>query len=384
MTTMSSEPSKTKFDIPFLDLRRNITADRALIAKAFGRVLDRSQFILGPEVTKFEAAFAHYNTSQFCVGVASGLDALTLMLEATGVGDGDDVIVPANTHIATWLAVTACGARIVPVDPDPLTFNLAAALVARAITVRTKAILAVHLFGHGADMRGLSELAAARGIWLLSDAAQAAGAHLDGRPVGGWGHASAFSFYPTKNLGALGDGGAVVTNDVDVAARLRALRNYGAERRDEYIKKGRNSRLDELQAAVLHDRLAILPELQQRRSAIAALYSDALQGLKSVILPASAAGHIHGWHLYTLRIQNGRRDLLRKSLGSLGIGTGIYYPIPPFRQQAYAVEARAYSPLPISDALAGEILSLPLHPYLSMCEAEYIARSVRSVVEAWG
>lgn len=363
--------------VPFLDLAPALDRDAPLIAGAVSRVVQRGQLVLGPEVVAFESAFADFNHARHCVAVGNGFDALCLMLQAATVGPGDEVIVPANTYIATWLAVSATGARVVPVDPDEDMFNLDPAAVEMAMTAKTKAVLAVHLYGGCAKMDLLQTVCEARGVYLLADAAQAAGTSLRGRPCGALGMASAFSFYPTKNLGALGDGGAVVTDSDELAERIRLARNYGSRAKDVHVVKGRNSRLDEIQAAILLDRLRQFPKEQARRREIALKYRTRLSDVPGIRLPTGDLED-HAWHLFTVRVDARHRDRLRSQLSEVGIGTGIYYPVPPHQQAAYMDEISTMPALPVAERLAAEIRSLPLNATMTDDHAEAVIAAVRS------
>eukprot|EP01030_Chromulinospumella_sphaerica_P011488 gene11488-11281_t len=284
--------------IPFLDLQAINQTQADALQAAFNRVLHKGWFILGEETASFEQQFARYCDSQHCIGVANGLDAIFLILRAYGIGPGDEVIVPSNTFIATWLAVSHCGATPVPVEPDPATYNIDPARIAAAITPRTKAIIAVHLYGQPADMPAIMAVAHQHGLKVVEDAAQAHGARAHGGAVGQLGDAAAFSFYPGKNLGALGDGGAVTTNDAALAERIRTLRNYGSKVKYYNEVAGYNSRLDELQAALLSVKLGQLPADNARRRAIAALYQRELAGIPGLTLPSIPAWAEPVWHLY--------------------------------------------------------------------------------------
>lgn len=347
--------------IPFLDLRAAYLELQSEIDAAVARVLDSGWYILGPEVEAFEAEWADYCEAEAAVGVANGLDALTLSLRALEIGPGDEVIVPSNTYIATWLAVSAVGATPVPVEPDPTTHTLDPAAVATALTSRTRALLPVHLYGHPADLDPLLDLARSHGLAVVEDAAQAHGARYKGRRIGAHGDLVCWSFYPGKNLGALGDAGAVTTNRPDLAKRLRLLRNYGS--REKYVNEipGSNSRLDPLQAAVLRVKLAHLDDWTARRRALAAAYDAGLAG-SGLVLPQAADWAEPVWHLYVVRSR--RRDALQQSLAEAGIATLIHYPIPPHRQQAYANLSLRH-PLPLAEQLASEVLSLPMGPHLA-------------------
>jgi dTDP-4-amino-4,6-dideoxygalactose transaminase len=344
---------------------------------AVARVLASGHYILGPEVEAFEAEYAGYCGARHCIGVANGLDALHLALRAMGVGVGDEVIVPSNTYIATWLAVSQCGAVPVPVEPDPATCNIDPARIEAAITERTRVILPVHLYGQPADLDPILAIARDHGLRVLEDAAQAHGARYKGRRIGAHGDAVAWSFYPGKNLGALGDGGAVTTNDDELADRLRVLRNYGS--RVKYVNEvqGWNSRLDPLQAAILRVKLAHLDDWNARRAIIADAYRRGLENA-GVVLPQFPEWAQPVWHLFVIR--HPQRDLLQQKLMAAGVGTLIHYPIPPHCQQAYAELGIAADALPIARQLADEVLSLPMGPHLSVAQAEQVISAVKAVV----
>jgi dTDP-4-amino-4,6-dideoxygalactose transaminase len=348
--------------IPFMDLATTNGALRAQIESAIGRVLDSGQLILGHELEHFENAFAAWCGAKHCIGVGNGLDALTLILRAMDIGPGDEVIVPSNTYIATWLAVSGVGARPVPVEPDPSTHNIDPDRIAKALTSRTRAILPVHLYGQPADMAPIRELAARHGLRVIEDAAQAHGARYRGERTGVLSDAAGFSFYPTKNLGALGDGGAVVTNDDSLAQRVRLLRNYGSRVKYHNEIAGVNSRLDDLQAAVLAAKLPLLDDWNAKRAAAAERYTRALAPL-GIECPAVPQWADPVWHLYVIRVQD--RDRLAARLLELGVQTAVHYPIPPHRQGAYAGQGLAEASLPLADALAGSILSLPMWPQIT-------------------
>ncbi len=348
-------------NIPFLDLRPLHEELRSELLQAFERVLDSGWYILGNEVKQFEREFAAYCEAKHCVGVGNGLEALHLILRAYGIGAGDEVIVPANTYIATWLAVTYAGATPVPVEPDERTYNLDAAKIEAAITPRSKAIIAVHLYGQPSDMDAINAVAQKYGLKVIEDAAQAHGARYKGRRVGSLGDAAGFSFYPGKNLGALGDGGAVTTNDAKLADEVRVLANYGSRIKYHNEVKGFNSRLDELQAAFLREKLKKLDEWNARRKALASAYLDALQG-SPLALPFVPDWADPVWHLFVVRSPN--RDALQKHLADHGVGTMIHYPIPPHFQPAYAELGIPEGSLPISERIHREVLSLPMGPHL--------------------
>jgi dTDP-4-amino-4,6-dideoxygalactose transaminase len=361
--------------VPFLDLGAATAEIRVELDEALGRVLASGRYVLGPEVEAFEREFSAFVGTDQCVGVGNGLDAIELALRALGVGAGDEVIVPSNTYIATWLAVTRLGALVVPVEPDPETYNLDPGRVEAAITPRTRAIVAVHLYGQPADMDPLRTIASVRGVKLVEDAAQAHGAGYRGRRVGGLGDAAAWSFYPGKNLGALGDAGAVTTNDPDLADRVRVLRNYGS--RTKYINeiRGINSRLDELQAAVLRVKLPLLDGWNQCRRRVAARYLDGLRDT-GLSLPSTAPGADPVWHLFVVRSE--ARDRLQEHLAKNDVQTLIHYPIPPHLQVAYADLGYPVGAFPIAERIHRECLSLPIGPHLTDDQVEHVIAAVRS------
>jgi dTDP-4-amino-4,6-dideoxygalactose transaminase len=356
--------------IPFLDLKAINLRDQAAFDHALHRVLASGWLILGNEVANFEKAFAAYCETSHCIGVANGLDALHLALKAWGIGPGDEVLVPSNTYIATWLAVTYTGAVPVPVEPVEATYNLDPARIEAAITPRTRAIIAVHLYGQMADMAEIGRIARNHGLKLLEDAAQSHGARWAGRPAGTESDAVAYSFYPGKNLGALGDGGAVTTNDPELAERIGMLRNYGSRRKYENELTGFNSRLDELQAAFLSEKLKRLDSDNARRHTIAQRYSEALAGVEGLQLPVVADAADAVWHLYVVR--TAQREALQEFLRERGIGTLIHYPIPPHLQEAYADLGHDVGSFPLSEAIHREVLSLPIGPTMSDDEVEQV------------
>ncbi|PHQ98800.1 MAG: erythromycin biosynthesis sensory transduction protein eryC1 [Marinosulfonomonas sp.] len=345
--------------IPFLNLGAAYRELKPEIDTAVARVLDSGWYILGPEVERFEAEWAEYCGASHAVGVANGLDALILALRALEVGAGDEVIVPSNTYIATWLAVSAVGAIPVPVEPDPATHNIDPAQISAAITPRTKVLLPVHLYGQPVDLDPILALARAHGLAVVEDAAQAHGARYKGRRIGAHGDIVCWSFYPGKNLGALGDGGAITTNRADLADKVRLLRNYGS--RQKYLNEvqGMNSRLDPVQAAILRVKLAHLDDWTGRRREIAAAYRAGLAHT-DLILPHVPDWAEPAWHLFVVR--SAGRDALQARMTAAGIGTLIHYPIPPHMQQAYGEAAFLPDDFPIARQLAGEVLSLPIGP----------------------
>jgi dTDP-4-amino-4,6-dideoxygalactose transaminase len=341
--------------------------------------MDSGWFIMGPELDAFEAEFAQYCEVKHCVGVGNGLEALHLLLRAYGIGPGDEVIVPSNTFIATWLAVTECGATPVPVEPNAYTHNIDPALIASAITSRTRAIMPVHLYGQPADMDPINALAAKHGLIVIEDAAQAQGARYKGRRVGSLGHAAATSFYPGKNLGALGDGGAVLTNDDAIADKVKQLRNYGSQVKYQHDIAGYNSRLDEMQAAFLRVKLPVLDDWNARRRGIAAQYSMLLAGI-DIDLPFVPEYAEPVWHLYVIRSK--KRDALKAYLEQQGVSTVIHYPIPPHRQICYH-DFQDHK-LSIAEMLAGEGLSLPMLPAMGGDEVERVVRAIINFCERFG
>ena len=365
--------------VPFLDLRAAYLELKSEIDEAVAHVLDSGWYILGPEVEAFEAEFATYCEAKHAVGVADGLDALHLALLAMGVGPGDEVIVPSNTYIATWLAVSQCGATPVPVEPVEATYNIDPALIEAAITPCTKVILPVHLYGQPADMDPILAIARKHGLRVLEDGAQAHGARYKGKRIGAHGDVVAWSFYPGKNLGALGDGGAITTNDAELADRIRVLRNYGS--RVKYVNEvqGYNSRLDPIQAAVLRVKLKHLDDWNARRSALARRYLDGLAG-SGLILPHVPEWAEPAWHLFVVR--HPRRDALQQRLTEAGIGSLIHYPIPPHKQQAYGKAAFAVDAFPLATYVADEVLSLPIGPHLADEQAGVVIAAARGAVQS--
>lgn len=344
--------------IPFCDLRRVNAEVAAEIEEAACKVLRAGPFIGGDAVAEFEAAFASYVGATYCIGVGNGLDALHLALRAIGIATGDEVIVPAHTFVATWFAVSHCGALPVPVEIQASTYNIATRTIEAALTPRTKAIVPVHLYGQPADLDAILELARANGLHVVEDAAQAHGARHRGIRIGGHGNAVAWSFYPGKNLGALGDAGAVTTNDPLVAEKIRSLRNYGSRKKYVHDEPGFNSRLDPVQAAILSVKLKYLDEWNERRHRNAAQYLRCLTdtGLQLPEVPSWAQPV---WHQFVIR--HPARDLIQKHLAEAGIETLIHYPIPPHRQAAYAHRMLSF---PITERICNEILSLPIGPEL--------------------
>lgn len=369
--------------VPFLDLDAINGRFAAEFESSFRQVRTGGHWILGAAVQRFEAEFAAYCECEHCIGVANGLDALELVLRAWGIGPQDEVIVPRDTFIATWLAVTLVGATIVPVEADERSHIVDVEAIEAAITPRTRAIIPVHLYGRPAPVDRIRALAQRHGIKILEDAAQAHGARLRGRRVGTLGDAAAFSFYPAKNLGALGDGGAITTNDAELASRLRRLRNYGSAERYVHVDLGRNSRLDELQAAFLSVKLPHLDADNGRRSAIAARYALGLRDVPGLVLPAPVPDGVeHVWHLYVIRHRH--RDELAQRLAARGVGTHVHYPRPPDLQAAYtrmSAEVPPDRPLPLKYR---EVLSLPIGPTMDDASVEFVIAQVREVSRSLG
>jgi dTDP-4-amino-4,6-dideoxygalactose transaminase len=347
---------------PFLELAPAYRELHSEIDAAIDRVLAKGWYILGQEVDAFEADFARYLGAKHCIGVASGLDALILSLMAYDIGPGAEVIVPSNTYVATALAVSHVGAQVRFVEPRVQTHNLDPARLEAAITVRTAAVIPVHLYGLPADIDPINSLARKYGLRVIEDAAQAHGSKYKGRRVGTLGDAAAFSFYPSKCLGAFGDGGAVVTNDDALADKVRVLRNYGS--RIKYCNEviGLNSRLDEIQAAILRVKLRHLDDWNNRRRMLAADIDTALSEIHDIVTPVEPEGYHSCWHLYVIR--SGERECIQQALEARGIQTAIHYPLPPYRQLAYAGLGLPKGSFPIADQLADEVLSLPMGPHL--------------------
>ncbi len=366
--------------VPFLDLSAVHDKLHAELAAAFERVARSGNYVLGPELEAFEQEFAEYCETRYCAGVGNGLDALRLALLALGVQPGDEVIVPSHTFIATWLAVTECKAIPVPVDPDEDTFTLTATAIEKAITPRTRVIIPVHLYGQPADLDPILNLASLHGIRVLEDAAQAHGARYKGRRIGAHGDAVAWSFYPGKNLGALGDGGAVTSNDPEVMERLRMLRNYGSRRKYEHEIEGINSRLDPLQAAMLRVKLRHLDRWNAERRNIASVYGDHLVRIagSELRLPSVPSWADPVWHLYVIRSR--QRDHLQAELARRQISTLIHYPKPPHLQPAYCALGYPAGSLPVAEAMSDEVLSLPVYPGMQPETALRVAETLAEIM----
>ncbi|MDJ0364561.1 DegT/DnrJ/EryC1/StrS family aminotransferase [Hymenobacter sp. H14-R3] len=361
-------------NVPFLSFSPQHDPIRAEVLAVIADVYDKQWYILGEQVKTFESEYSAFNQVAHTTGVANGLDALHLALLALNVQPGDEVIVPSNTYIATWLAVSYVGGVPVPVEPNLHTYNLDPALIEAAITPRTKGIMPVHLYGQACEMGLIMAVAQKHGLWVVEDNAQAQGAAWEGGLTGSFGAASGTSFYPGKNLGALGDAGAVTTNDEALNTKIRTLRNYGSQQKYYNEVIGQNSRLDELQAAVLRVKLEYLPEWTRQRQQVAVWYDAHLAGLGDLVLPVIAEGATHVYHLYVVR--TARRAALQQYLTDRGVGTLIHYPVPPHRQQAYAhlnMPARAF---PIAEEIADTALSLPMWPGMSEEQVEKVSAAV--------
>lgn len=355
--------------VTFLDLGATYDELKTEIDEAISRVLKSGWYVLGPEVEAFESEFAAYCDADYALGLGNGLDALVLALRALDVGHGDEVIVPSNTYIATWLAVSAVGAVPVPVEPDAETFNINPNRIHEALTERTKAIIAVHLFGQPADLGPICRIARENNLFVIEDAAQAHGARYNGRRIGATGDVVCWSFYPGKNLGAFGDGGAITTNNAEIADRIAVLRNYGSKKKYYNDVKGVNSRLDPVQAAVLRVKLRHLDQWNERRQAIAKNYLSQITS-KNVILPIVPDWVDPVWHLFVVRVAD--RDGLQARLAEADIHTLIHYPIPPHKQAAYKSKEHSWPELPIANMLAESVLSLPIGPQMLKTEQQLL------------
>jgi dTDP-4-amino-4,6-dideoxygalactose transaminase len=363
--------------VDFLDLKAGYIELKTEIDAAIKGILDSGRYVLGSEVELFEEEYAKYCESSHCIGVANGLDALHLGLLALGVGPGDEVIVPSNTYIATWLAVSQCGAKPVPVEPDIGTFNISPNLIAAAITEKTKVIIPVHLYGQPADLDPILEVANNYRLKVLEDAAQVHGGRYKGRRIGAHGDLVAWSFYPGKNLGAYGDGGAITTDDAELAEKIRVLRNYGSK--VKYVNEicGFNSRLDPLQAAALRVKLNYLDEWNNRRLVIAKKYLSELNSL-NVVLPNSLDYVDPVWHLFVILVED--RDLVRQKLADMGVDTIMHYPIPPHRQKAYSDENYSAEELPVASKISDTCISLPMGPHLDNKGVSIVIESIKTIL----
>ena len=364
--------------IPFADLRALHAPLKNEFMGVLERVLENNSFILGPEVRAFENAFAQFAGVEHCIAVSNGTAALQLALLALGIGPGDEVITVANTFIATAEAISAVGARPVFVDVDPTCYTMDTAAAERAITSRTRAIIPVHLYGQTTDMDPLLELAKAHGLFVLEDACQAHGAEYKGRSAGSMGTLSCFSFYPGKNLGALGEGGAIVCNDAALANRLQMLRDHGSVKKYEHEFPGYNMRLEGLQGGFLAAKLPYLHEQNEARRTAAQMYNHLLAG-SEIVTPAERSNGKHVYHLYVVQVDD--RDALKQQLGERGIETGLHYPVPLHLQEAYAGLGHKRGDFPVSELLAQRILSLPMFPTITPEQVEYVCTAVMEFTE---
>ena len=358
--------------VSFKPMEREL--DREL-REAFNRVFNRSWYIEGVEDEAFEKAFAEFCHAVYCVGVGNGLDALMLSLKALDIGEGDEVIVPSNTYIATALAVTYVGATPVFVEPDIRTFNIDVTRIESAITDKTKAIMSVHLYGQACDMGAIMSIAHKYNIFVVEDCAQAHGATYKGQSIGTFGDAAGFSFYPGKNLGALGDAGAVITNDKDIADKVRALGNYGSDYKYHHIYKGNNSRLDELQAAFLSAKLPYLEKINEERRRIAKLYMDGINN-PEIVLPYVPEFTVPVWHIFGIRCKH--RDELEKWLNEAGIGTNKHYPVPIHLQECYKDLGLTKGDYPIAEEISATQLSLPMYYGMTDEEINYVIGAINN------
>lgn len=365
--------------IPFLSFEHINAMIKPQLMQAIERCIDSQWYILGKEVEAFEKAYASYNQTNFSIGVANGLDALHLSLLALDIKKGDEVIVPSNTYIATVLAVSYTGATPVLVEPDPKTYNIDPKKIKTAITSKTRAIMPVHLYGQACEMEEIAEIAKTHNLYIIEDNAQAHGAAFKGKLTGSWGHANGTSFYPGKNLGALGDAGAVTTNDEKIAARLKRLRNYGSDKKYYNAEVGYNSRLDEMQAAILSVKLPLMQQCTEDRQTICQRYNTLLADLPQLTLPYTHPEATHVYHLYTIR--TAKRDQLQAYLQEKGIGTLIHYPVPPHLQEAYKSLSFKKGDFPIAEEIAETTLSLPLFIGMTQAQTEEVSHHIHQFFE---
>ena len=370
--------SYSHFNIPFVDLKIQYQTIADEVNREIIDVIKKADFILGENVEFFEKEFANYCEARFAVGLDTGTSALELTLRAYDIGEGDEVITVANTFIATASAIAFTGAEPVLVDINPQTYNIDASLIEKVITSKTRAIIPVHLYGQPADMDAIMEIAKANGLKVIEDACQAHGARYKGRKIGSIGDVACFSFYPAKNLGAYGDGGIAVTNDSELAERLKMLRNYGQKEKYNHLFLAYNRRLDTIQAAVLRVKLRYLDAWNESRRQNARLYNEFFKE-SNVVVPYKADYAEHVYHLYVIRVNN--RDGLQAHLKSKGIATGIHYPIPIHLQKAYQYLGYRLGDFPITDAYADEILSLPMFPELTVEQVKYVVETINQFVE---
>lgn len=361
--------------IPYLSFEFQNKKIRNEIIHSFESFFDSQWYILGDRVKQFEKEYAQFNSVNHCIGVSNGLDALHLSLKALNIGKGDEVIVPSNTYIATALAVSYVGATPVFVEPDINTYNIDVSRIESAITAKTKAIMPVHLYGQACEMNVIMDIASKHGLYVVEDNAQAQGASYNGKLTGSFGHVNGTSFYPGKNLGALGDAGAVTTNDADLARKVSMLRNYGSEKKYYNDEIGFNMRLDECQAGFLSVKLKYLDEWTKERQKIAGWYDDALKNIGDLVLPSVAKDATHVYHIYMVRTKH--RDALQKFLAENGIGTLIHYPVPPHLQNAYQHLGYSKGDFPIAEEIADNCLSLPLWPGMTDSQIGIIQKRIK-------
>lgn len=362
--------------VPFLNFPGIYDELKDDIDSSVKEVFDSSWYILGNKCDQFEKSFATYTGVEFCIGVGTGLDAIKLLLEAHGIGAGDEVIVPSHTFIATWMAVSQCGATPIPVDVCPKTYNINPEQISQSITNRTRAIIPVHLYGQSADMDKIKVLAERHKLTIIEDNAQSVGASYNDRKTGSLACSAATSFYPGKNLGAFGDGGAVTTNDPEIARKVNLLRNYGSDKKYIHESQGTNSRLDEIQAAILSVKLGVLDEWNNRRTAIADQYTAELSSCFDLQLPTISGRNKHVWHLFV--IQHPERDRLAEFLAEKEIGTLVHYPVPPHLSGAYVDLSYTQGSFPVTEELCNKVLSLPIGPHQSESETQYIINCIKS------
>ncbi|MGZ8550770.1 MAG: DegT/DnrJ/EryC1/StrS family aminotransferase [Chitinophagaceae bacterium] len=362
--------------IPFLSFEKMHAPIKQELQNAFSEFYDSYWYVLGKRVEAFEKNYAAYNQVEHCIGVSNGLDALHLCLKALNIGKGDEVIVPSNTYIATVLAISYVGATPVFVEPDSGTFNINPNLIEAAITSRTRAIMPVHLYGQCCEMDAIMQIAEKHQLFVIEDNAQSQGSMYNGRKAGSFGHLNGTSFYPGKNLGALGDAGAVTTNDPELAKMIRTLRNYGSEKKYYNEVIGFNMRLDEMQAAFLSVKLNYLDNWTSERQTIAGWYNESLRGIEQLKLPSTAANASHVYHLYVIQAE--KRDELQQHLNTAGVGTLIHYPIPPHMQKAYSHLNYSKGDFPIAEEIASTCLSLPLWPGITESQISYIRDTIKS------
>lgn len=374
---------RQKLEVKITDVLSTYKDLKKEIDKAVLDVLDGGRYILGENVKKFEKEFANYCEVKYCVGVGNGLNALELILKAYDIGSGDEVIVPANTYVATVLAVSNVNATPVFVEPEEISYNIDPQKIEKAITKNTKAILAVHLYGQCANIKKIKRICKKYGLKLIEDACQAHGSIHFGYKAGGLGDAAGFSFYPTKNLGAYGDGGAVTTNDKKIADYIRMARDYGSEKKYFNLIKGINSRLDEIQAAILRIRLKYLDKWNANRQKVAKYYLDKMnvQNKDGFILPTIQKGNNHIWHVFAVRTK--KRELLMNFFRKNNIQYLIHYPVPPYNQVAYKELSKLSKYFPITNKLSDEILSLPIGPHMKKEEIKYVCQKVNEFIDRY-